>query len=348
MKLPKFLACAVTLAIGSAAMMLGSIALGGTVPAASSAAYGVQLAGPVPIGARPEVSATIQTGQASDNILEVPADPLATSFTASVTADAVRNSTLDMTLQSVMIDASPGSPGKWNSRGHAITEDLGAVTDTILADVIESESVATCDGTTTVFGSAARIVNLTVAGTPVVIPPPTPNQVLLDQAGIRIVFWETNWDSATGGTTDGSSTVFTDGLHVTAPGGIDLIVSHSEASAVCTAAQSIAQCEDGKDNNDIEDSLADEEDPGCHTDEDAGNASSYDPKDNDERDETECADGIDNSDSEDTLADRADPGCHTDGDPQNAGSFDRNDDNEADDGSAPPASPVTGDPTFTG
>lgn len=347
---PKIFAFAMAIAIGSTTIMLsGGNALGGIVPSASSSAYGVQLAGPVPIEATPEVSATLATGQVSDTLLEVPADPLATSFTASVTADAQKNSTLDMTLQSVMIAAAPGAPDKWNSRGHAITEDLGAVTDQILADVIESESAATCDGNDPVFGSAARIVNLSVAGTPIVIPPPAPNQVIVDAAGITITFWETNWDPATGGTTDGSSTVFTNGVHIIAPGGIDLIVSHSEATAACTAAQPAdSECEDGTDNNDPEDSLADQDDPGCHSDGDASNAASYEPGDDDERDEAECADGMDNSDSEDTLADQADPGCHTDGDPSNASSYDSDDNNESDDGAAPPASAVDGDPTFTG
>ncbi len=346
----KVIAFVMALAIGSVAVvMAGTSAFGETVSSATSSAYGVQLAGPVPIGARPEVSASLAAPTATDSFLEVPADPLATSFTASVTADAKKESTLNATLQSVMETASPGLPTKWNSRGHAITEDLNAVTNQILADVIESESVSSCDGGQTTFGSAARIVNLSVAGTAIILPTPTPNAVVFNQLGIKVTLWETNWDPATGGTTDGSSTVFTNGMHVTAPGGIDLIVSHSEAASACAAAQPAEkQCEDGIDNGDPEDSLADEKDPGCHTDGDATNAASYDPKDNDETDEAECADGIDNGDPEDSLADKNDPGCHTDGDPNNASSYDRDDDNEADDGAAPPASAVTGDPTFTG
>lgn len=42
------------------------------------------------------------------------------------------------------------------------------------------------------------------------------------------------------------------------------------------------QCADGIDNADIEDTLADSEDPGCHTDGDPMNGASYDPNDNDE------------------------------------------------------------------
>ncbi len=44
------------------------------------------------------------------------------------------------------------------------------------------------------------------------------------------------------------------------------------------------QCSDGVDNGDEEDSLADELDPGCHTDGNADNSESYDSSDNDESD----------------------------------------------------------------
>lgn len=284
----KFFAFATALAIGSFVVIGGTSALGDTVDSAESNAYGVQLLGPVPIDAMPSVSATIESGRTTDTLVEIPADPLATSFTASVTADAERESVLESVLQGVMETADASVPNEWNATGHAVTEDLQAVTDLVMADVVESESVAACEGNTTTFGSAARIVNLVVSGTSIVLPEPAPNQVLVDQAGIRVIFWETNWDPATGGTTDGSSTVFTNGIHVTAPLGIDLIVSHSEATAACAAAQPPAddnECEDGVDNDDPEDTLADADDPGCHTDGDPNNASSYDPDDDNESDD---------------------------------------------------------------
>ncbi|HVF54488.1 MAG TPA: choice-of-anchor P family protein [Actinomycetota bacterium] len=351
----KFSAYLAALVLATFAVAVGGgSASGETVSSATTSAYGVQLSGPVPIEAQPAVSASIADGHADDAVLVVPADPLATSFTASVSADASKEATQDALLQAVMEAQSPGLPTKWNARGHAITEDLQAVTDQILADVIESESVAACDGNAITFGSAARIVNLVVAGTAVVLPPPAPNQVVIDQLGIRIVFWETNWDPATGGTTDGSDTVFTNGVHITAPGGIDLIVSHSEATAACALGggpqTGPAQCDDGRDNNDAEDTLADADDPGCHTDGDATNSGSYDPDDDNEADAAECDDGVDNDDAEDSLSDINDPGCHTDGNPANSGSYDRNDDDEGngllDD--APPAAPVNRNPAFTG
>lgn len=121
---------------------------------------------------------------------------------------------------------------------------------------------------------------------------------------------------------------------------VDITVAESTADYEgnpCTVTPP-TQCNDGVDNNDPEDTLADAADPGCHTDGDANNAASYDPNDNDETDlvggHTECSDGADNADPEDTLADRDDPGCHTDGDPNNDASYDPNDDNETNAGGA--------------
>lgn len=220
------------------ALVLGAMA--GSTPvsaqsagSASGAAYGLQLEGPVPIAATPAVEAQVPPGpkaSETDSLVEVPADPLATSYTALVEADASVAPTVEPKLQATIEEAFAGAPATWHSRGFAITEDLVAISGQLTADVIEAESTAGCDGTTPVFGTAARIVNLSLGGQDIPVLNPSPNQVLIDQAGIRIVFWETNWDPETGGTTDGADSVFANALHVTAPGGVDLVVSHSEAA----------------------------------------------------------------------------------------------------------------------
>jgi hypothetical protein len=115
-------------------------------------------------------------------LLDIPAPPALTSATVSVVAQAETESTLAASLQATLDTTRPGLPTKWNARGYAITEDLVAINDIVSADVIESESVAACDGGKTVFGAAARIVNLRVAGTDIPVLNPTPNQVLFDQA----------------------------------------------------------------------------------------------------------------------------------------------------------------------
>jgi hypothetical protein len=76
----------------------------------------------------------------------------------------------------------------------------------------------------------------------------------------------------------------------------------------------VYECSDGVDTEGEADELADEMDPGCHTDRDVNNTSSYDPFDDDESNEaTECSDGVNNNDV-DNLVDSNDPACHTDGD----------------------------------
>lgn len=97
-----------------------------------------------------------------------------------------------------------------------------------------------------------------------------------------------------------------------------------------------AECSDGIDNSDPEDTLADELDPGCHSDGNVNNTESYVPNDIDETDESgggdnpQCSDGVDNIDPEDTLADTLDPGCHSDGNPSNTGSYIPSDNDETD------------------
>jgi hypothetical protein len=53
----------------------------------------------------------------------------------------------------------------------------------------------------------------------------------------------------------------------------------------CEPSEPKPECSDDVDNADPEDTLADEADPGCHTDGDATNTGSYDPNDNDETDQ---------------------------------------------------------------
>ncbi|WP_034267315.1 choice-of-anchor P family protein [Haloechinothrix halophila] len=133
------------------------------------------------------------------------------------------------------------------------------------------------------------------------------------------------------------------------------------------------ECSDGVDNDG--DKKVDEDDPECHTDGDATNPDSYDPRDDDESNggtgDPECSDGVDNDgdkkidfpddpgcessedDSEapnpecsdgvdndgDNKVDADDPECHTDGDATNPDSYDPRDDDESNGG--------TGDGAFS-
>lgn len=231
------------LAVTNATLLLIGLQFAGPVSAddvksAGAAAYGVDAA-PVPIEENPGISTSVPPGpdsNSSDSLLEVPADPLATSFTAHVEAGASIKSKLEALLRETIDGNAQGVPAKFNARAYAITEDLEAVMDNVRADVIEAEALAVCSKGRIMFATATRVLNLGVGPQNVGLINPSPNQVVFDQAGIRIVLWETNWDPEGLGTTDKSKTVFVNALHITAPAGVELIVSHAEATAQCAGA----------------------------------------------------------------------------------------------------------------
>ncbi|MBP7006599.1 MAG: peptidoglycan-binding protein [Candidatus Pacebacteria bacterium] len=89
------------------------------------------------------------------------------------------------------------------------------------------------------------------------------------------------------------------------------------------------QCSDTIDNGDEEDSLSDQNDPGCHTDGNVNNGASYDPNDDSESNQSaQCSDGLDND--KDERVDSEDPGCHSDGNVENPSSWVPEDNNEED------------------
>jgi|GEM_PF-2225681 len=89
------------------------------------------------------------------------------------------------------------------------------------------------------------------------------------------------------------------------------------------SAAGFTQCSDGINNDPSQDSLIDAADPGCHSDFNASNSSTYDSNLNSEINPsssgngggtgfTQCSDGINNDPLQDSLIDAADPGCHSD------------------------------------
>lgn len=93
--------------------------------------------------------------------------------------------------------------------------------------------------------------------------------------------------------------------------------------------EGITACSDGEDNNDQEDDLADQFDPGCHTDANAANTTTYNPDDNDESNgvlnppviiispNPECSNTVD--DDGDGKVDGADADCVSPQDDQEQG-----------------------------
>jgi len=117
----------------------------------------------------------------------------------------------------------------WHARGWARAVNVAG-----LVEEIRAEAVARCTedgrlrvatgaafGPTSSFNSNAQ----------------RPNQRLqVSSVGIAAVtFWETNWDPISNTTTDGSDTVWVNGLHIITSTGRDLIFSHAEATADCPA-----------------------------------------------------------------------------------------------------------------
>ncbi|MEA2190698.1 MAG: hypothetical protein QOI73_819 [Solirubrobacteraceae bacterium] len=128
-------------------------------------------------------------------------------------------------------------------------------------------------------------------------------------------------------------------VYVLQVGGTSLAKETTASSEAFTVAPAevanTPQCSDGIDNDD--DGVIDTNDPGCHSDNDATNASSYRPSDDDETDksgpskgsgDTECADKRDNDG--DGKIDADDPGCHIGNDINNP--YNPDDDSEGSDG----------------
>lgn len=295
---------------------------------------------------QPEVKSTQAEEDASETVIGIPGAPLAVSGT--LTASAAVHA--DGDIASGLLQNKQAAAGPYNARGfgeiegaQVLLDSVGEGVSLLRADAIRAEAVAVCAGETVTYDAQSEIINLQIGGEDV--PLNAPLQDLID--GISEVLTTSGLNQVVDiqrnvvtKTAEGASV---DALRVTvlsAAGDNPLgtvVLGHAEVSGVvCGAAATPPECSDDVDNADAEDTLADEDDPGCHTDGDPGNPDSYDPTDDDETDaptdKPECSDGVDNADSEDTLADEADPGCHTDGDPDNPDSYDPTDDDESNGG----------------
>lgn len=114
----------------------------------------------------------------------------------------------------------------WNSHGYAMASD-------VLGADVESEAVARCTeagqlevATAAEYGLTGLLASSTAEPNQELVIP-----VIADVSAVK--FWETNWDPVTNTTTDGSDTVWVNGLHIITSTGRDIIVSHSEATADC-------------------------------------------------------------------------------------------------------------------
>ena len=231
---------------------LAGIAAGDTIDQGSSSAGGWHITAPGLGGSTltPSVSATYPCAtppcQNSQNLASVVVGPALAPIAAAdalyAQAQAFPEPDADATLQGVMAGAAIAAggaplPTDWNTRGYGSATRLSALAGRVTASFVEAETVSAGANGSLVSASGARVVDLTIAGfTPGValapILPNTPNQVLLNAGGVRIVYWETNWDPATGTTTDGRP-IFVNALRITeAATGIDIKVATATTNAL--------------------------------------------------------------------------------------------------------------------
>jgi len=316
------------------------------VGAASASAYGatISLGGSEAVPPTPLAEIALPPGgEASETVIDVPAEPVAVSGTlnADATAHAASDVPSALTVEAQEVE------GPYNATAVALIEGADVLLDAagpgvslLSADVIRAEAAAVCRAGSVHYTANSEIVDLQIGGEQIPLNAPVSELIdtiagVLDDSGLNAVV---DVDRNVVTELDGGG-IAVDALVVEiaeAGGPLALVtIGHAEVRGTTCGTAATTQCSDGVDNADPEDTVADADDPGCHTDGNAGNADSYDPNDDDETDgaKPECSDAVDNADPEDTVADAADPGCHTDGNAANASTYDPNDDDETDAGS---------------
>src|SRR5215471_21723183 len=112
-----------------------------------------------------------------------------------------------------------------SSQSQSSVANLNLLGGLITADVVQSNSSATCSGSQASVSGNSQIVNLVAAGQPIVVS--NPNLVVSLPGGISLIVNEQT--SSSGGNT-GSMTV--NALHVTGPS-IDIIVASAHSDITC-------------------------------------------------------------------------------------------------------------------
>lgn len=302
---------------------------------ASAKAYGLKLD---LLGANliPETPTFSVSGinQGADNLVEV--DLSQTAFVGAAGAKAITRqaTTLDAETPANFITvtqpAGAPKPALYNAQAYARTagavalasEDpttdavlstvrslLGGEAELLAVDGVSSEALVSCVAGQPVFAGGTLLTGVELLGASLTDSlDGTVNQVvdltgslLNGILGARVV---ANEQVQTG------NSLSVNGLHVTIPGIIDVIVAHSEVSGATCAP--VKQCDDGIDN-DGDGKIDFPNDPECKSADDDSEA-------------PECSNAKD--DDGDGKIDRADPGCYDNG--RLTGRYDPNDDNEAD------------------
>jgi hypothetical protein len=152
----------------------------GPLQSVTASAYGASVTGAVPISPTPTVSATFPPAAQTQNaaLLEIPAEPLAFSGTATVRAQTTGESTLTPVLPANKLTVQGGGamPAGFNARATARVEGLevlSSIVDPEILDplaliavgVIESEALVACVAERPVFVTGTRLAGpVSVAG----------------------------------------------------------------------------------------------------------------------------------------------------------------------------------------
>ena len=113
-----------------------------------------------------------------------------------------------------------------SSQSQSSVVNLNLLGGLITADVVQSNSSATCSGSQASVSGNSQIVNLVAAGQPIVVS--NPNLVVSLPGGISLIVNEQT--SSSGGNT-GSMTV--NALHVKGPS-IDIVVASAQSGITCS------------------------------------------------------------------------------------------------------------------
>jgi hypothetical protein len=177
-----------TALVGGVAALVAALAAapaaaqGATVAQSGSAyAFGGQVAltdqDVLPPNAEASMEAPPFGEDADEALVEVPADPLAISYTARGTARVHEAADLGSVLGE---DAAPqAAPGPYNAVGAGAVENLEVLVDAVAADVpliradlVRGEAVGVCVGDEAQYSASSEIVNLVIGGETVPVNAP--------------------------------------------------------------------------------------------------------------------------------------------------------------------------------
>ncbi|MFZ6004477.1 MAG: hypothetical protein ACOYXM_11160 [Actinomycetota bacterium] len=281
-----------------AAIALGSAAAGADPVSGGSAAahaIAIDLGGQEAAPPTPAVEAVAPpfADDQDETTIDIPAAPLAVSGTFIGKAAVHEASDLETTLGQPA--SAQAVDGPYNARAVGQIEALQVLIDEqvpggqlLNAELITGEAVAVCRGGTVQYSASSEVVNLQIGDQD---PLSGPLNELITQISEGISGSELAQliDIDVNVVTNTPTGAAVDALVVTllaaageAPAG-QIRLGHAEVANVACGGD-LPECSDTVDNADPEDTLADAADPGCHTDGDANNPTTYDPLDDDERD----------------------------------------------------------------